>query len=92
MPAFTTILLAVVLLAAGGLHGGLQPAAALRIGVATYEPEKPLGSSGMSIGVVAAHLLGHGDHSGNMVGQPSGLATAVGLHDVILAHGVRCAH
>lgn len=67
----------------------LQSVAALRIGVATYEPEKLLGSSGMSIGVIAAHLLGQGDHSGNMIMQLGGFAEGVALHDVILAHGVR---
>jgi hypothetical protein len=66
----------------------LRPAAALRIGVATYEPDKLLGSSGMSIGIVAAHLLGRGAHTGNMITQPGGFASAVAIHDVILAHGV----
>jgi hypothetical protein len=70
--------------------GSMQPVAALRIGVATYEPDKPLGSSGMSIGIVAAHLLPQGNHSGSMMTQPGGFATGVALHDVILAHGVRC--
>jgi hypothetical protein len=67
----------------------LPSAAALRIGVATYEPEKLLGSSGMSIGIVAAHLLSQGEHSGNMIMQLGGFGEGVALHDVILAHGVR---
>ena len=79
-------LLAALLTAVVSLHS----VAALRIGVATYEPEKLLGSSGMSIGVIAAHLLGQGDHSGNMIMQQSGFAEGVALYDVILTHGVRC--
>lgn len=66
-----------------------QHAAALRIGVATYEPDRVLGSSGMTIGTVAAHLLGYDNHTGSMIVQPSGLAAGVAVHDVILAHGVR---
>ncbi len=75
-------------MAALALTSVARPMAALRLGVASYEPDKPLGSTGLSISLIASHILGY-NHSGSLLVQPSGFALGATGHDVILAHGVR---
>lgn len=57
------------------------------MGVATYEPDRVLGSTGMSISQIGAWLVGD-RHSGTLLMQPAVFDNSTRIHDIILAHGV----